>query len=53
MNNSDPLPTAKHSHTKYEKNRLSTTRAKDDEVEEAAKKLISKHRNAIKELARR
>ena len=53
MGDSNSNADAKHALTKDEKQRLSKTRADESDVKSAAKKIISKHRNAIKELANR
>jgi len=43
----------KHVLTKEEKRQLSKSRADKADVEDAAKEVMSKHRNAIRELANR
>ena len=48
MSDSKNNTESKHTLTKDEKQRLSKTRAEEGDVKNEAKKIISKHRNAIK-----
>ena len=51
MSESNNNTDVKHALTKEEKQRLSKTRADKSDVKKVAKEVISKNRNAIKELA--